>query len=67
MQLGASLKKSGVKAGDKVVVFGETTGEWMIVNAAIQLVGAVTVGLHPGFAGQQALVVLQKVLEFDAC
>jgi long-chain acyl-CoA synthetase len=53
------LRKLGVKKGDRVALLGWDSAEWMIVNRAIQSLGAITVPIYPNTTGDQVTYILQ--------
>jgi len=55
----AYLVEAGVERGDRVAVFGTTRLEWVVVDLAVMLAGAVTVPIYPSLIGEQAAFILQ--------
>ncbi len=55
----AYLIDAGVERGDRVAIFGTTRVEWVVVDLAVMLAGAVTVPIYPSLIGEQAAFILQ--------
>jgi long-chain acyl-CoA synthetase len=55
----AYLVDAGVEPGDRVAIFGTTRPEWVIVDLAVMLAGAVTVPVYPSLIGEQAAYILE--------
>lgn len=49
----AGLVELGVRPGDRVVQVSENRREWVILDLAIQMAGAIHVPIHPTLAGPQ--------------
>ena len=49
----AVLKAKGVQAGDRVIMVSENRYEWILVDLAIQLLGAIHVPVHAPLTGYQ--------------
>jgi len=47
------LKEKGVQAGDRVILVSENRYEWILVDLAIQLLGAIHVPVHAPLTGHQ--------------
>eukprot|EP01130_Rhizamoeba_saxonica_P004016 TRINITY_DN1661_c0_g1_i4.p1 TRINITY_DN1661_c0_g1~~TRINITY_DN1661_c0_g1_i4.p1 ORF type:complete len:375 (+),score=75.69 TRINITY_DN1661_c0_g1_i4:756-1880(+) len=61
-KLAYTLKIShGVERGDWLVTFSETTVQWVIIDIAIQMLGAVVVSLHTGFSSSNAVKVIHEI------
>ncbi len=57
--LASRLLELGVGLGDRVAVFGPTTGEWMIADLAILAAGAVCVGIYPTLSLEQIAYIVR--------
>jgi len=47
------LREKGVQAGDRVILVSENRYEWILVDLAIQLIGAIHVPVHAPLTGHQ--------------
>ncbi|HEX5032260.1 MAG TPA: long-chain fatty acid--CoA ligase [Candidatus Eisenbacteria bacterium] len=48
-----ALRERGIKRGDRVVILGESSIEWVIADVAILSIGAVTVPIYPTLPASQ--------------
>ena len=55
----AGLADLGVQAGDKVAVIADNRVEWVIVDLAIQGIGAVSVGVYPTSSAPEVRYLLE--------
>lgn len=51
----------GVQPGDKVILCGETTGEYVLSALSVLLVGGIVVGVHTGFLPSQIETIVNHV------
>lgn len=56
--LAGGLVADGVRPGDRIAVFGGNTPEWVVLDLAILLVGAITVPIYPTASRTQVEHVL---------
>ena len=49
----------GIKKGDRVCIFAESSPMWMIFYLALTCIGAIAVPILPGFSGKDAAVAMQ--------
>ena len=55
------LRAMEVKPGDRVVIYGLNTPEWVQWEAAVWLIGAVSVGVHPQTNAQDLGLMIDQV------
>jgi long-chain acyl-CoA synthetase len=55
------LRASGIGAGDRVVLYGLNSPEWVQWEAAIWLSGAVSVGVHPHTSSHDLALMMDQV------
>lgn len=58
LALAKGLLADGVRAGDRIVVLGSTSLDWVVADLAVLSVGAVTVPVYPTAAAEQVRAVL---------
>ncbi len=52
------LEVNGLKKGDRVALLAENRVEWFLIEAGLQILGAVTVPIYPSLAGAQAAYII---------
>lgn len=50
----SSLHAMGLQRGDRMVILGENSGEWLVAHYAAQSLGAITVPIYPTLPADQA-------------
>ena len=55
------LKAAGIRASDRVVIYGMNSPEWVQWEAAVWLIGAVSVGVHPQTNAQDLGLMIDQV------
>ena len=53
------LSMRGVRKGDRVVLLSENRLEWFIIEAGLQILGAVTVPIYPTLPAQRAAYIIR--------
>ena len=53
------LMALGVQSGDRVAIVGEPSPEWLLADFAVQCLGAISYGLYPTSARNEAEYVLR--------
>ncbi len=56
--LAAVLIESGVQKGDRIAIYLETSRPWILMDFALQIVGAVTTTVYPTLPAEQAKKIL---------
>jgi long-chain acyl-CoA synthetase len=56
--IATELVTSGIEPGDRVAIFASTREEWVIVDLAVLMAGAVTVPIYQTLNGEQAAYIL---------
>ncbi len=56
-----ALEKSGIKAGDRVMLYALNSPEWVQWEMGIWLVGAISVGVHPNTTGHDLGLMIDQV------
>lgn len=46
-ELAVTLRRIGLKRGDRVAILGETQPKWIVADIAVQAVGGISVGIYP--------------------
>ncbi len=59
LDLAAALKKSGIGKADRFAIWLETDWRWILVDFAVQLLGAVTVPVYHSLPAMQAASILR--------
>ncbi len=72
-----ALKTAGIGENDKVAIYADNSGEWMIFDLAIMSVGAITVPIYSTNNAEQAehiitdsqakLIMVGNQAQYDAC
>lgn len=57
----STLAHRGTRAGERVVIYGENSPEWLVAFFAIQLLGCVAVPLDPTLPEGDLLAILQRL------
>jgi long-chain acyl-CoA synthetase len=57
--LAAGLTEAGVRRGDAVAILGPTCAEWCLLDIAVLLVGATSVGIYPTLPLDQVRLILE--------
>ena len=57
--IGLALLNSGLRPGEVVTILSENRPEWLVVDMAVQAVGAISHGLYPGSATDQVAHALE--------
>jgi long-chain acyl-CoA synthetase len=58
-RIGLGLRALGVVKGDRVAIVGDPLAEWLLADLAAQCIGAISFGLYPTSAREEAQFVLQ--------
>ncbi len=61
IKLALSLKKMGIKKGDKVILFTENRPEWVITDLALITIGAVNVPVHSVLSSVQFEQIVHEI------
>ncbi len=54
------LQSRGVQKGDRIALLAENRLEWFLIEAGIQILGAVTVPIYPTLSGKQVAYIIQN-------
>ncbi len=60
LSIAGSLKRAGIKKGDKVAILSQTRSEWTICDLAIQTAGAVTIPIYPNVTPDTVSFILEN-------
>lgn len=58
-QLACALRRQGIKVGDRVVIFADTSVEWTIADCAILACGAIVVPIYPTLNTEKITHILE--------
>lgn len=60
VRVALSLRESGARAGDRIMIYGQNSPEWVQWELGTWLMGAISVGVHPHTTEHELALMIQQ-------